>query len=145
MARQVADRRLTLTAAVRASVIAQAAELARKRGVPVSRIVDEILAEFFEQRASGDCRRSGLLEHILEMIGFRKYFRNPRTARRRVMLQLFATPPCRARQSARGAGVRLWGYSLSASQLRSELGCADRDVITRLSTPFANCYLSGFG
>jgi post-segregation antitoxin (ccd killing protein) len=51
MARQVADRRLTLTAAVRASVIAQAAELARKRGVPVSRIVDEILAEFFEQRA----------------------------------------------------------------------------------------------
>jgi hypothetical protein len=36
---------------VRASVIAQAAELARKRGVPVSRIVDEILAEFFEQRA----------------------------------------------------------------------------------------------
>jgi hypothetical protein len=42
MARQVADRRLTLTAAVRASVIAQAAELARKRGVPVSRIVDAL-------------------------------------------------------------------------------------------------------
>ena len=32
MARQVSDRRLTLTAAVRASVIAQAAELARERG-----------------------------------------------------------------------------------------------------------------
>jgi len=51
MARQVADRRLTLTAAVRASVIAQAAELARERGVPVSRIVDEILYDYFEQRA----------------------------------------------------------------------------------------------
>jgi hypothetical protein len=51
MSKTVSDRRLTLTAAVRASVIAQASELARKRGVPVSRIVDEILAEFFEQRA----------------------------------------------------------------------------------------------
>jgi post-segregation antitoxin (ccd killing protein) len=51
MAKQVADRRLTLTAAVRASVIAQAAELARERGVPVSRIVDEILAEYFERAA----------------------------------------------------------------------------------------------
>jgi post-segregation antitoxin (ccd killing protein) len=51
MARQVADRKLTLTAAVRASVIAQASELARERGVPVSRIVDEILAEFFERSA----------------------------------------------------------------------------------------------
>jgi hypothetical protein len=56
MSRQVADRRLTLTAAVRASVIAQASELARKRGVPVSRIVDEILSEYFERRARG---RSG--------------------------------------------------------------------------------------
>jgi post-segregation antitoxin (ccd killing protein) len=53
MAKTVADRRLTLTAAVRASVIAQAAELARKRGVPVSRIVDEILSEYFERRARG--------------------------------------------------------------------------------------------
>jgi hypothetical protein len=51
MSKTVADRRLTLTAAVRASVIAQASELAKERGVPVSRIVDEILAEFFEQRA----------------------------------------------------------------------------------------------
>jgi post-segregation antitoxin (ccd killing protein) len=58
MARQVADRRLTLTAAVRASVIAQAAELARERGVPVSRIVDEILAEYFE-RAAKSGRQSG--------------------------------------------------------------------------------------
>jgi hypothetical protein len=53
MSRQVADRRLTLTAAVRASVIAAAAELARERGVPVSRIVDEILSEYFECRARG--------------------------------------------------------------------------------------------
>jgi hypothetical protein len=51
MPRQVQDRRLTLTAAVRASVIAAAAELARERGVPVSRIVDEILAEYFERAA----------------------------------------------------------------------------------------------
>jgi hypothetical protein len=51
MSKTVSDRRLTLTAAVRASVIAQASELARKRGVPVSRIVDEILADYFEQRA----------------------------------------------------------------------------------------------
>jgi post-segregation antitoxin (ccd killing protein) len=51
MARQVQDRRLTLTAAVRASVIAQAAALARERGVPVSRIVDEILSEYFERSA----------------------------------------------------------------------------------------------
>jgi post-segregation antitoxin (ccd killing protein) len=62
MARQVADRRLTLTAAVRASVIAQAAELARKRGVPVSRIVDEILSEYFERRARG---RSGRVATVL--------------------------------------------------------------------------------
>jgi post-segregation antitoxin (ccd killing protein) len=53
MAKQVTDRRLTLTAAVRASVIAQAAELARERGVPVSRIVDEILSDYFERRARG--------------------------------------------------------------------------------------------
>jgi hypothetical protein len=51
MAKTVADRRLTLTAAVRASVIAAAAELARQRGVPVSRVVDEILAEYFERAA----------------------------------------------------------------------------------------------
>jgi hypothetical protein len=53
MARQVQDRRLTLTAAVRASVIAAASELARERGVPVSRIVDEILAEYFKRRERG--------------------------------------------------------------------------------------------
>jgi hypothetical protein len=57
MSKRVADRRLTLTAAVRASVIAAAAELARKRGVPVSRIVDEILSDYFERRARG--RQSG--------------------------------------------------------------------------------------
>jgi post-segregation antitoxin (ccd killing protein) len=51
MPKTTQDRRLTLTAAVRASVIAQAAELARKRGVPVSRIVDEILSEYFERAA----------------------------------------------------------------------------------------------
>jgi hypothetical protein len=56
MSKTVSDRRLTLTAAVRASVIAQASELARERGVPVSRIVDEILSEYFERRARG---RSG--------------------------------------------------------------------------------------
>jgi post-segregation antitoxin (ccd killing protein) len=49
MPKTTQDRRLTLTAAVRASVIAQASELARKRGVPVSRIVDEILAAYFER------------------------------------------------------------------------------------------------
>jgi hypothetical protein len=57
MPKQVADRRLTLTAAVRASVIAAAAELARQRGVPVSRIVDEILSEYFERRARGKSGR----------------------------------------------------------------------------------------
>jgi hypothetical protein len=58
MSRQVADRKLTLTAAVRASVIAQASELARERGVPISRIVDEILYEYFE-RAAQRGRQSG--------------------------------------------------------------------------------------
>jgi hypothetical protein len=53
MSKTVSDRRLTLTAAVRASVIAAATELARERGVPVSRIVDEILSEYFERRARG--------------------------------------------------------------------------------------------
>lgn len=57
MSKQVADRRLTLTAAVRASVIAAAAELARERGVPVSRIVDEILSDYFEQRGRGKSGR----------------------------------------------------------------------------------------
>jgi hypothetical protein len=57
MSKQVADRRLTLTAAVRASVIAQASELARKRGVPVSRIVDEILSEYFERCKRGKSGR----------------------------------------------------------------------------------------
>jgi len=51
MPKATQDRRLTLTAAVRASVIAQAAELARERGVPVSRIVDEILSEYFARSA----------------------------------------------------------------------------------------------
>jgi len=51
MPKATQDRRLTLTAAVRASVIAAAAELARERGVPVSRIVDEILSEYFERSA----------------------------------------------------------------------------------------------
>jgi hypothetical protein len=51
MPKTTQDRRLTLTAAVRASVIAQASELARERGVPISRIVDEILSEYFSQRA----------------------------------------------------------------------------------------------
>jgi hypothetical protein len=51
MPKATQDRRLTLTAAVRASVIAQASALARERGVPVSRIVDEILAEYFERAA----------------------------------------------------------------------------------------------
>jgi hypothetical protein len=51
MPKATQDRRLTLTAAVRASVIAAASELARERGVPVSRIVDEILAEYFERAA----------------------------------------------------------------------------------------------
>jgi hypothetical protein len=56
MSRQVQDRRLTLTAAVRASVIAAAAELARERGVPVSRIVDEILYDYFERAAKRPAR-----------------------------------------------------------------------------------------
>jgi hypothetical protein len=57
MSKTVSDRRLTLTAAVRASVIAQAAELARERGVPVSRIVDEILSDYFERRERGKSGR----------------------------------------------------------------------------------------
>jgi hypothetical protein len=57
MSKTVSDRRLTLTAAVRASVIAQATELARERGVPVSRIVDEILSEYFERRGRGKSGR----------------------------------------------------------------------------------------
>jgi hypothetical protein len=58
MPRATQDRRLTLTAAVRASVIAQASELAKERGVPVSRIVDEILYDYFE-RAAKRGRQSG--------------------------------------------------------------------------------------
>jgi hypothetical protein len=57
MPKTTQDRRLTLTAAVRASVIAQASELARKRGVPVSRIVDEILNDYFERRERGQSGR----------------------------------------------------------------------------------------
>jgi len=57
MSKQVADRRLTLTAAVRASVIAAASELAKERGVSVSRIVDEILSEYFERRERGKSGR----------------------------------------------------------------------------------------
>jgi hypothetical protein len=64
MSKTVSDRRLTLTAAVRASVIAQASELARERGVPISRIVDEILADYFEQRAKRG--RSGRVATVTE-------------------------------------------------------------------------------
>jgi hypothetical protein len=57
MPKATQDRRLTLTAAVRASVIAAAAELAKERGVPISRIVDEILSDYFERRERGKSGR----------------------------------------------------------------------------------------
>jgi hypothetical protein len=51
MARQVADRKLTLTSSVRGSLVAKVVQLAQKKGVSVSEVVDGILSEYFERAA----------------------------------------------------------------------------------------------
>jgi hypothetical protein len=61
MARQVADRKLTLTSSVRGSLVAKVVQLAQKKGVSVSEVVDGILSEYFERadRPRGDGDRIG--------------------------------------------------------------------------------------
>ena len=48
--KQALDRKLTLTASVRSSLIAKIAGEARARGVSISTIVDEALEDYFENR-----------------------------------------------------------------------------------------------
>ena len=53
MARQVTDRKLTLTSSVRGSLVAKVVQRAQKKGVSVSEVVDEILYDYFERRERG--------------------------------------------------------------------------------------------